>query len=144
MIQSPLLRKIYNFNSKQLSADESTAENILPGAAPYDFVNIATLTRADVVSSPGSTEHVNDASTDLDDIVDLSAVYKTLKTSWDEEANDSVFSIVSASSKGLPVLILVDNCNETTLITRDLVNKLLLRYTKNQLRALLGLGMCLI
>ena len=47
-------------NSKQLSADESKAENSLPGAAPYDIVNIATLTSADVVSSPGSTEHVHD------------------------------------------------------------------------------------
>ncbi len=40
--------------------------------------------------------------------------------------------------------ILVDNCNETTLITRDIVNKLLLKVNKGPVLALLGLGMCLI
>ena len=127
-------------NSKQLSADESTAENSLPGVATYDIVNIATWTSADVVSSPGSTEHVNDGSTDLDDIVDLFTVYKTLKTSWDEGANDSVFPMASASSNGLPVQILVDNCNETTLFTRDLVNKLLLKVLKVPDTGITGVG----
>ena len=100
-------------------------KNSLPGATPHDIVNVATLTLADAASSPGSTEHEHDGSTDPDDIVDLSAVYKTLKTSWNGGASDSVFPIVSASSNGVPVQILVDNCNESTLITRDLVNKLL-------------------
>ena len=57
----------------------------------------------------------------------LSTVFKTLKTSWSEEASNSVFPIITASSSGSPIQILVDNCNEGTLISRDLVDRLQLK-----------------
>ena len=67
-------------------------------------------------------------------------MYKILKTSWDGGASDSVFPIVSASSNGVPVQILIDNCNETTLITSDLVNKLRLKVYKGQATGVTGVG----
>ena len=54
------IEEYVQLNSKQnLSADESTAENNLPTTAPYAHVNTATLAWSDAISSPGSTEHVN-------------------------------------------------------------------------------------
>ena len=49
-------------------------------------------------------------------ILVISAVYKTLKTSWDEGVDDSVFRIVSASSNGLPIQRLGHMFFETALL----------------------------
>ena len=117
-------------DSKYMSADEMI-ENSIPRAMPH----VVT----DVPSSPSSTDE-HDGSMHPDDTVDFSAVSKTLKTSWSGDVGDSIFPIVTAYSKGAPMEFLVDNCNDSTLSTRDLVNKLRLKVYKGKATTIAGVG----
>ena len=96
-------------------------------------------TSMDVPPLPGSINEC-DGSMNPNDILDFSAVSKTLKTYWSGDVSDSVFPIVTAFSKGLPVEILVDNCNDSTLITRNLVSRLGLRVYRGKATTIAGVG----
>ena len=63
-----------------------------------------------------------------------------MKTSWSGDASDSVFPIVTAYSKGVPMEILIDNCNDSTLITRNLVNRLGFRVYRGKATTIAGVG----
>ena len=101
--------------------------------------NIPTSTSIDVSPSPSSINEC-DGSMNPNDILDFSAVSKSLKASWSGDVSDSVFPIVTAFSKGLPVQILVDNCNDSTLITRNLVSRLGLKVYRGKATTIAGVG----
>ena len=63
--------------------------------------SISDSTSMELSPLPGSIIECDDSSPN--DVLDFSAVSKSLKASWSGDVSDSVFPIVTAYSKGLPV-----------------------------------------
>ena len=118
---------------------KQSADAGLPKAVSRANSSVPVSTSMDVSPLPGSINECG-GSMNPNDILDFSAVSKSLKASWRGDASESVFPIVTAFSKGLPVQILVDTCNDSTLITRNLVSRLGLKVYRGKATTIAGVG----
>ena len=117
------------------------------GSAAY--VNIGCISAASHMDnenisvhseSVADTEVDNDSAASFVNNKNLNAWYRSLKTSWDDDENSSVLPIISAVSGYQSVNILLDNCNEITLIASHLVENLKLKTFEGQKMSVTGLG----
>mgnify|MGYP003299162474 CR=1 FL=1 len=122
---------------KHSAVDKHSADAGLPETVPRAN-SMSAPTSMEVSPLPGSINECDGSKSN--DILDFSAVSKSLKASWSGDVSDSVFPIVTAFSKGLPVQILIDNCNDSTLITRNLVSRLGLKVYRGKATTIAGVG----
>ena len=76
----------------------------------------------------------------LESSTPLAALYHTLKASLDDIDESSVFPIITATSGGVQINILLDNCNEKTLVTKHVVRRLKVKTFTGNPASILGLG----